>query len=264
MTIKQPLKWHGGKYYLADKIIQLMPSHVHYVEPYFGGGAVLFRKSCDNVSEVINDLNSELTNFWTVLQQKDLFFRFYQIIINIPFSENEWEKSKTKRLNTVESAVNFFIRYRQSRSGLGKSFATLTRNRTRRGMNEQTSSWLSIIDELPEIHERLKRIVILNRPAIDVIHTQDGKNTFFYLDPPYLHHTRQSTNYYEFEMNEDDHKNLLSVIKNIKGKAIISGYESKLYNDELCEWNKKTFDLPNNASGNKKKKRMTECLWYNY
>ena len=37
-----PLKWHGGKYYLASKIVQLMPPHLHYVEPFFGGGAVLF------------------------------------------------------------------------------------------------------------------------------------------------------------------------------------------------------------------------------
>ena len=62
-----PIKWHGGKSYLADKIISLMPEHVHYVEPYFGGGFVLFRKACEGVSEVVNDLNSELTTFWDVL-----------------------------------------------------------------------------------------------------------------------------------------------------------------------------------------------------
>ena len=39
-----PLKWHGGKYYLASKIVRLMPAHLHYVEPFFGGGAVLFAR----------------------------------------------------------------------------------------------------------------------------------------------------------------------------------------------------------------------------
>ena len=33
----KPLKWHGGKHYLADRIIRLMPAHTHYVEPYAGG-----------------------------------------------------------------------------------------------------------------------------------------------------------------------------------------------------------------------------------
>jgi len=43
-NIGAPLKWHGGKSYLADRIIALMPRHLHYVEPYFGGGQVLFRR----------------------------------------------------------------------------------------------------------------------------------------------------------------------------------------------------------------------------
>ena len=64
-----PLKWHGGKQYLADKIISLMPPHIHYVEPYFGGGAVLFRKDGTGSSEVVNDLNKELSTFWKVLQK---------------------------------------------------------------------------------------------------------------------------------------------------------------------------------------------------
>ncbi len=36
--LTQPLKWHGGKSYLAKKIIELMPPHLHYVETHFGGG----------------------------------------------------------------------------------------------------------------------------------------------------------------------------------------------------------------------------------
>jgi SNF2 family DNA or RNA helicase len=33
-TVSKPLKWHGGKHYLADRIISLIPPHTHYVEPY--------------------------------------------------------------------------------------------------------------------------------------------------------------------------------------------------------------------------------------
>jgi DNA adenine methylase len=66
-----PLKWHGGKNAfngkLAKWIISLMPPHVHYVEPYFGGGAVLLHKDPTNISEVVNDLNGDLMNFWRVL-----------------------------------------------------------------------------------------------------------------------------------------------------------------------------------------------------
>ena len=81
-----PLKWHGGKSYLADWIIDHMPKHLHYVEPYGGGLAVLLAKDPFDdrhqwsekghergISEVVNDLNGELMNFWKVLQDEDSF-----------------------------------------------------------------------------------------------------------------------------------------------------------------------------------------------
>lgn len=75
----QPLKWHGGKHYLAKRIIELMPPHVHYVEPYFGGGAVLFAKPSkwiEGHSEVVNDIDGELMNFWRVLASPKWFPSF--------------------------------------------------------------------------------------------------------------------------------------------------------------------------------------------
>jgi DNA adenine methylase len=74
-TLSLPLKWHGGKHYLARHIVGLMPPHVHYVEPFVGGLAVLLRKNPDGVSEVVNDLLGDLTNFWRVLQGEDTFAR---------------------------------------------------------------------------------------------------------------------------------------------------------------------------------------------
>ena len=73
-----------------------------------------------------------------------------------------------------------------------QSFASLTRNRTRRRMNEQLSAWTGAVDGLSLIHARLCRVVILNRPAVDVITSPDGPNTLFYLDQPYVHETRQT------------------------------------------------------------------------
>src|SRR5436309_15774391 len=73
-----PLKWHGGKHYLAGRIEALMPPHTHYVEPYAGGLAVLIAKDPDGVSEVVNDLDGRLTNFWKVLQDEAMFAEFHR------------------------------------------------------------------------------------------------------------------------------------------------------------------------------------------
>jgi DNA adenine methylase len=62
-----PLKYHGGKHYLAQQLVALMPPHLHYVEPYFGGGAVLFAKPHEGISEVANVLNGDLMYFLIVI-----------------------------------------------------------------------------------------------------------------------------------------------------------------------------------------------------
>ena len=96
-ALTPPLKWFGGKHYLASRIVSLMPKHLHYVEPYFGGGAVLLSKPLEGTSEVVNDKHQELTNFWRVLQHDSLFAQFQRIVECIPFSEIEWEDAGTKR-----------------------------------------------------------------------------------------------------------------------------------------------------------------------
>ncbi len=263
-----PLKWHGGKSYLADWIISLMPEHTHYVEPYFGGGAVLFRKNPEGVSEVVNDINGKLFNFWTVLQQDDYYDEFVRNVSLTPFSEDEFREAERSWPHTIPcagAATDFFIRYRQSRQGLGKDFATLSRNRTRRGMNEQVSSWLSAVEGLPEAHERLKRVVILNRDALDVIKQQDGARTLFYLDPPYLHESRSSTGEYEHEMTDSQHEQLLSTLSEIKGRFLLSGYRSDLYDfwSKQCGWVCHEREIDNKASSRKNKEIKTECVWTN-
>lgn len=280
-AINAPLKWHehGGKHYLAPKIRALFPPHVHYVEPFFGGGAVLLAGTGEGVSEVVNDLHCGLTNFWQVLGDSDAFAEFQRHIAATPFSESEWEEqsgpwrqfgdirvSPRDRREAVVYAVSFFIACRQSRQGLMRDFATLSRNRTRRGMNEQVSSWLTAVEGLPEVHARLRRVVILNRDAIEVIRQQDGPQTLYYCDPPYVHQTRNTTGEYEHEMTAGQHEALLKCLGSIEGKFILSGYPSEMYAEaeRLYGWRHVDFDLPNNASSRSTKERKTERVWMNF
>jgi len=280
----QPLKWHGGKRYLAKRIVELMPPHLHYVEPYFGGGAVLFahdpnRNWCEDApdydgsaamrgcSEVVNDIDRELTEFWRVLQDKCLFHFFQQQVALTPFSQSEWDLAQASLgERPAERAARFFVRYRQSRQGLGTDFATLSRNRTRRGMNEQVASWLSAVEGLPEAHERLKQVVILNKEALDVIHQQDGSRTHFYCDPPYLQETRTAKNAYRHEMTPTQHEDLLLMLNGIQGTFQLSGYDNPMYTRmaKAFGWHRVDFKIDNKASSKKTKPQMVESLWMNY
>jgi len=289
-VLTQPIKWHGGKYYLRKWIIGLMPPHLHYVEPFFGGGGILLARDPDRdwmspekkklpaaiqgCSEVANDIHGELTNFWNVLKNPDDFEAFHKRIELTPFSEVEFEEAlkhstdgqPEKLDDRVERAVRFFILARQSRQGLMRDFATLSRNRTRSRINEQVSAWLNVVEGLPDVHLRLRNVVILNQSACDVIRKQDGEHTLFYCDPPYVHETRSSTGEYAFEMTETQHRELLDVLANIQGKFMLSGYPSELYRqwEERHSWNRHDYLIDNKAASGKVKEKKTECLWCNF
>jgi DNA adenine methylase len=189
-----PLKTFGGKAYQADKIVSLLNSHVHYCEPFFGGGAVLLARDpmdprlwvppWEGVSELVNDTNGELINFWRTLQDEGLFAQFRRRVEAIPLSRREWEDAAVPAVDPVDRAVNFFVRCRQSRSGQGDSFTPPVRKRTRRTMADPVSGWLTTIDRLPAVHRRLKRVMIENMDGIELIVREDTENTLFYLDPP--------------------------------------------------------------------------------
>jgi len=251
------------------------------VEPFGGGLAVLLAKNPldqrhqwseeyfeKGISEVVNDLNQELMNFWKVLQDEESFSQFQRIVEATPFSQPQWDDAEThmrpRHELDVEAAVAFFVRCRQSRAGGFKVFATLSRNRTRRRMNEQASAWLGCIEGLAEVHDRLKRVVVLCDDALKVIKQQDGERTLFYLDPPYVHNTRSTTDAYQYEMDESVHNELLLTILQCKGRVMLSGYPNELYDRTLHDWNRHDREIDNKVSGGTSKRMMTESLWSNF
>lgn len=275
-VIPSPLKYPGGKSYLATKIVKLFPPHLHRVEPYFGGGSVTLASDPEGVSEVVNDVNGDLMNFWEVLQGEENFSRFVRLCQATPFSEGQWQgeghfmEHFSHLQYPVEHAHSFFIRARQSLAGRMDSFTGITRTRVRRGMNAEVSAWLTAVEGLPAVHARLKRALILNRPALEVIRSEDTKDTLFYIDPPYMHETRKSTTEYgPNEMSEWDHQQLLETLAEtavFKGKFLLSGYRSKLYDEfaDFCGWHRTDFDIANHAAGGDTKQRMIESVWSNF
>lgn len=86
----------------------------------------------------------------------------------------------------------------------------------------------------------------------------NGKDTFIYCDPPYLHETRKSNHRYEYELSIEDHINLLNIIKKLPCMVMISGYDSPLYRDQLHGWSHISFKCSTRGG------TATEHLWFNY
>ena len=262
-TLRPPVKWHGGKHYLAARIIQLFPDHTTYVEPFGGAASVLLNKPPAPV-EVYNDLDSKITRLFRVL--RDNGEELHRRLMLTPYSEVEFNDALDPSDDDIELARRDFARWRMSLGGRGDSFS-FTLHRVRRGMADVVSGYLSMIDEqLPDIIDRLRTVQIVCRPGTEVIKTWDSPTSLFYCDPPYLHETRSkgTRDVYEHEMTEDDHRELAKVLNCCNAKVIISGYPSPLY-DELYEgWRQVVTEVPNNAAGGKEKARKREVLWLNW
>jgi DNA adenine methylase len=65
-------------------------------------------------------------------------------------------------------------------------------------------------------------------------------------------------------MDTGQHAEMLDTIRQCKGKVMLSGYPSELYDGRLRDWTRHEFVLPNQAAGGKQKRRMTEVVWCNF
>jgi DNA adenine methylase len=262
-ALRPPVKWHGGKHYLCHWIIGNFPPHHTYLEPFGGGASVLLNKAPSQV-EVYNDLDERITRLFRVLRDNGDEIR--RRLSLTPYSETEFQSAVESCCDEIEQARRDFVRWRLSLGGRGDSFS-FTLHRVRRGMPDVVSGYLSMIDEqLPFIIERLRRVQIVQRPAIDVIRTWDSPQTLVYCDPPYVPESRHagSREVYGCEMSEHDHRELAEVLQNCQSRVLLSGYPSALYNDLYGKWRQVQFDIANHAAGGRSKSRKTEVIWMNW
>lgn len=262
-----PLKWHGGKHYLADWIIGLMPKHHQYIELFGGGLAVLLAKDPNNVSEVANDRCGSLMNFYAVLQDEELFEQFARRVAATPFGRPVWEAAcgvlaQPARYNQVERAASFFVVNRQSLAGRMTDFTGITKSRTRGGMNAEASAWWGAVEGLEDVHARLQRVVIENRPAVELIPKYDIKGAVLYCDPPYHPSARSAADVYEFEMDDAAHAEFLAAANAVRhATVLISGYHCPAYDEALRRWTRHEREVPNHSASGKSKERKVEVVW---
>ena len=79
-----------------------------------------------------------------------------------------------------------------------------------------------------------------------------------YSDPPYLHSTRSSERRYRFDYEENDHIELVTLLKRLPCNVILSGYPSALYDKLLPDWRSLELQVMNQAGV------RTEKLWFNF
>ncbi len=261
-----PFGWYGGKFSHLAWLLPLLPKCHHYCEPFAGSGAVLLNRPPSPI-ETYNDLDGEVVNFFRVLRSEKE--KLIEGIGLTPFSREEFDLAckLDPEINSLERARRFYVRARQVRTGLAQT-ATLGRwanckNTSRAGMSGVISRWLGAIDDLPIIAERLLRVQIENRPAVDVIRLYDSEQTLFYCDPPYVHETRGDAKAYGYEMTNREHAELAQLLDGVRGMVAVSNYSCQLMDDlyRPPKWRKILGEARTNHST---KGTRVEVLWTNF
>jgi DNA adenine methylase len=262
-----PIKYFGGKGTMFKNIIKYFPvigSYDTYVEPFSGSFSIGLKKDITPI-EIYNDLDKNVYSLYKVISDKDLFEQFKQkcdLTYYCADLRTEFkELLKNPELNLVDRAFYFFVVNRLSHNGIGGISVNTV---IRRNMSKSVSDFLSSVDRLPELHQRLSNLIVLNTDGIELIKKYDRENVLQFLDPPYMQSTRTSYRY-NCDLDYDGHIRFLDVILNVKkAKLLICGYDCELY-DVLIKNNfKKQQFIVNTVDGNRTPKTKTETIWYNY
>lgn len=215
--LKAPFGWIGGKKKLAKEIIGLMPSHIQYVEVFGGAASVLYQKEKSKL-EIINDINGDLINLHRIISTRPISLK--NELNNMLLSREIFNNIKNKvwePRNNIQKAAWFYYLITNSFSSNCKNFAMC-----KLGPRDQIKT-RNLYKDFSIYAQRLKGVIIENSTYEKLIKNYDSKETLFYLDPPYLGTEKYYIMYKEFNLAE--HKKLANILRQLKGKFILS------YND---------------------------------
>lgn len=252
------LRYFGGKWAIAPWIIEHMPAHRVYVEPFGGAASVLLRKPRSKI-EVYNDLDDEIVGIFQLLQDPAQCARLVRMLARTPYSRREFEMAFKPSTDPVIRAkraiVRAFMAYHHEALFNPKrnTFADALHGS---GSSCKAHEWMRYPRHLVSVCQRLAGVIIENRDGLEVIRAQDSDSTLFFVDPPYLPSTRTKTGY-RCELSQDQHVALLERLLSIKGRAMVAGYPSELYDDMLRGWQR--IERQHHARGSGRQR--TEVLW---
>lgn len=272
--MKPPFTYYGSKGRMAPMIASILPEHRLYFEPFCGSAAVLFAKR-PAVHEVINDIGESVTTFFRVLRDRP---DELQCALSLtPYARDEYLAADLTDpdIDEVERARRFFVRTTQSFNGggTGPAHRVSWANGMRSSGGSRASGVRKVIDELHQVAERMRGVIVENRSYEHLLELYDGERHVFYVDPPYLGSTRSSLDpakrrgrdYLHDLTTDDQHRDLAERLHVCKATILLSGYHSELYDELYADWDQTEVSL-HRPSGNRRGHSMppaVEVIWSN-
>lgn len=256
------LRYHGGKFRAARRLIALMPPHRTYVEPYMGAASVLLAKP-RAFSEVVSDLDGEVVNVFRVLRDPSLASRLKEQLALTPFSRDEFEAAYRPARDRVERARRMIIRSFMGFASASSNASHVTgfRADSKKSGTTPAHDWSHYPEVIPAFTARLAGVVIERRDALRVIASHDGPETLHFVDPPYVLSTRRvrlRNAAYRHDMTDEDHARLAEALHAARGMVMLCGYEGPLYDTLYKGWERLQYRAWADGA-----QARTECVWFN-
>lgn len=256
--MKPPIAYYGSKLSIAPEIVSVLPDHDHYVEPYAGSLAVLLAKPRARM-ETVNDLDSRLMRFWRVLRDRgDELARACALT---PHSRAELAAAHEPAEDELEDARRLWVLLTQSRTGTTRKVGWRQYvNPAGSGMG-MPAYLETYVDRIAPVVERLHRVSLEARPALEVIASY-GKHPgcLLYVDPPYLGTTR-ARNYGHEQRGEQEHRDLADALTAARASVVLSGYDSPLYSELYRSWHR--YEIHTHTTQGTGASSRVEVLWSN-
>lgn len=264
MTLAPPIGYFGSKVRVAPRIVDLLPKHDGYIEPYCGSLTILLAKPPTGF-EVVNDLDQDLMTFWRVLrdQPDDL----ERVCALTPHSRGEYQASWPipDGIDDLERARRVWVKLTQGRGGALRSTGWRFHEAPEGRTSTMPRTLRSYVDRMPAVVRRLAQVTLECRPAIDVIERYGRSETsLIYVDPPYLFDTRARSGIYAHEMGDEaSHRELAEALMECRAAVAISGYPSPLYDELYDGWHRAEIAAGTGQCVGKGYQERTEVLWCN-
>lgn len=258
MDYRTIVKYPGAKWCIADWIISMMPPHKSYLEPYFGSGAVFFRKQKSRI-ETINDIDGDVVNLFRCVREDAA--ELARRVAATPYARAEYyaafDESPTD--DHIERARRLLLKHWQ-----GHGFRTYCRSGWKNDVSGREYDYaVRYWNQLPawiiQAVGRLKEVQIECMDAEKLLPRFNRPDVLIYADPPYLLSTRKLKRQYSHEMTDADHGRLLDLLLQHIGPVMLSGYDNDMYNTALSGWYK--YQTETTAE---KGLHRTETIWTNY
>lgn len=245
MKIKAIAPWFGGKRTLAPRIVEELGKHTAYWEPFCGSMAVLFAKE-PSTFETVNDLHGELVNLACVLANRqsaeELYSRLSRTLLHEELFQTAAERWRERgnqpapELPDVGRAEEFMLCSWAGRNGVAgtSSYNAGFCVRYTKNGGHAAKRWASAVDSIPDWHERLRHVTILNRDGFSLLERiEDAPGVAIYCDPPYLSKGAK----YVHDFLPGDHQRLADLLKRFrKTRVVVSYYDDPRLKDLYPDW----------------------------